>query len=322
MIKNLGILVLLIAVCALTAWQEPRFWSAYNVGNTLSWTGLHGLLALGTAVVILTGGIDLSVGSVAGLAGVMLPWTIVRLGWPPALALPAVLVGAVGIGVIHGLLITRLRLQPFLVTLCGLLVCRGLARYVTGDATIGFREADAPLRAIATATPFSVAVPGLDAPIAFPIAFLWLIAFAVVLAIFLRRTIGGRSLFALGKNEAAARMSGVATSTWTVVAYAVSAGVAGFVGALLALDVNSVQPSTHAQWYELYAIAAAVLGGCSLRGGELSVIGVVLGAAILRVLYNAINILAIPTQLEFAVVGIVILVGAMIDEGLRRLTSR
>ncbi|MBK6939117.1 MAG: ABC transporter permease [Planctomycetes bacterium] len=322
MIKNLGILALLVAVCALTAWQEPRFWSAYNVGNTLSWTGLHGLLALGTAVVILTGGIDLSVGSVAGLAGVMLPWLVVRLGWPVALALPTVLVGSVAIGLLHGVLITRLRLQPFLVTLCGLLVCRGLARYVTGDATIGFREEDAPLRSIATATPFSVDVPGLGAPVAVPIAFLWLVAFALLLAVFLHRTVGGRSLFALGKNEAAARMSGVATSTWTVIAYAISAGLAGFVGVLLALDVNSVQPSTHAQWYELYAIAAAVLGGCSLRGGELTVVGVVLGAAILRVLYNAINILGIPTQLEFAVVGAVILVGAMVDEGLRRLSAR
>lgn len=322
MIKNLGILALLIAVCALTAWQEPRFWSAYNIGNTLSWTGLHGLLALGTAVVILTGGIDLSVGSVAGLAGVMMPWLLVRLGWPVALALPAVLVGSVAIGLLHGLLITRLRLQPFLVTLCGLLVCRGLARYVTGDATIGFREEHGPLRAIATATPFTVEVPGLDAPVAIPIAFLWLVAFALALAVFLHRTVGGRSLFALGKNEAAARMSGVATATWTVIAYAISAGVAGFVGVLLALDVNSVQPSTHAQWYELYAIAAAVLGGCSLRGGELTVVGVVLGAAILRVLYNAINILSIPTQLEFAVVGAVILIGAMVDEGLRRLGAR
>lgn len=322
MIKNLGILLLLIAVCALTAWQEPRFWSAYNVGNTLSWTGLHGMLALGAAIVILTGGIDLSVGSVAGLAGVMLPWLLSRMGWPLALALPAVLLGAIAIGFVHGVLITRLRLQPFLVTLCGLLVCRGLARYATGDATIGFGDDSASLRGLATATPFALTVPGIDAPIEIPIAFLWLIAFAVVLAIFLHRTIGGRSLFALGKNESAARMSGVATSTWSIVAYAVSSGIAGFVGVLLALDVNSVQPSTHAQWYELYAIAAAVLGGCSLRGGEFSVIGVVLGAAILRVLYNAINILAIPTQLEFAVVGVVILLGAMVDEAIRRITSR
>ena len=141
-------------------------------------------------------------------------------------------------------------------------------------------------------------------------------------ATFLNRTIWGRYLLALGRNEEAARYSGIAIERMKILAYVICSGTAGLGGILFALDVNSVQPAGQGNFYELYAIAAAVLGGCSLRGGEGSILGVIIGAAVMRVLYNAINVLCIPTQPEFAIIGIVILTGVIADELIRRIAAR
>ena len=145
---------------------------------------------------------------------------------------------------------------------------------------------------------------------------------AALAAVFLNRTIWGRYLLALGRNEEAAHYSGINTDRMVILAYIICAFTAGIGGVLFALDVNSVQPSSQGNFYELYAIAAAVLGGCSLRGGEGSILGVLCGTAVLRLLYNAINILGIPTQLEFAIIGTVILGGVIVDELIRRLAAR
>jgi ribose/xylose/arabinose/galactoside ABC-type transport system permease subunit len=138
---------------------------------------------------------------------------------------------------------------------------------------------------------------------------------------FLNYTVYGRYLLALGRNEEAARYSGINTQAMVMTAYVICSVMAGIAGILFSLDVNSLQPSGHGSFYELYAIAAAVLGGCSLRGGEGSILGVVIGAAVMQVLYNAINILGISTQLEFAIIGGVILAGVAADELLRRMAE-
>ncbi|MFP6573838.1 MAG: hypothetical protein VB912_01715 [Pirellulaceae bacterium] len=155
-----------------------------------------------------------------------------------------------------------------------------------------------------------------------PAATLWLLVIAVVAAIFLNRTIYGRYLLALGRNVEAAKYSGINTDRMIIVAYIICSVCAGIGGILFALDGNSIQPASHGNFYELYAIAAAVLGGCSLRGGEGSIAGVVIGAAVMFVLYNAINLLGIPSTLEFAIIGLVILVGAMTDEVAKKLKDR
>jgi ribose transport system permease protein len=145
---------------------------------------------------------------------------------------------------------------------------------------------------------------------------------AIVAAVLLRLTVFGRYLLALGNNEEAARYSGINTDRIVIASYVFCSVLAALGGVLFALDVNSIQPSGLGEFYELYAIAAAVLGGCSLRGGEGTILGVVIGAAVMRVLYNAINILHIPTHFEFAIIGIVILAGVMADELIRRLVAR
>ena len=149
-----------------------------------------------------------------------------------------------------------------------------------------------------------------------------MITLALLAGIFLNHTIYGRYLLALGRNREAARYSGIDTDRMVILAYVICSLMAGIGGILFALDINSIQPSGHGNFYELYAIAAAVLGGCSLRGGEGSILGVVLGAAVMRVLYNAINLLGIPTQLEFAIIGGVILAGVAGDELVRKVVAR
>jgi len=155
-----------------------------------------------------------------------------------------------------------------------------------------------------------------------PMPLLIMISLALLAGGFLNFTVYGRYLLALGRNEEAARYSGINTQAMVFTAYVICAVLAGIAAILFSLDVNSLQPSGHGSFYELYAIAAAVLGGCSLRGGEGSILGVVIGAAVMQVLYNAINILGISTQLEFAIIGGVILAGVVVDELLRRLAEQ
>lgn len=312
--KILGILGLLVAIFVVTWIVEPKFASAYNLQNIIRWTALFGIISIGVAFVIITGGIDLSIGSLIGLVGCLLPM-LLAAGYAPALALVAVVVLSLAIGLLHGLLITRLGLQPFVVTLCGLLFYRGFARWLTHDQVQGFGSSYEGLRQLAIG---KVALGGF----ALPIPFFLLVLAGALAALFLNRTIWGRYLLALGRNETAARYSGIQIERMKVLAYVLCSGTAGLGGILFALDVNSVQPAAHGNFYELYAIAAAVLGGCSLRGGEGSILGVVIGAAVMRLLYNAINVSGIPTQLEFAIIGAVILAGVTADELIRRLAGR
>jgi ribose/xylose/arabinose/galactoside ABC-type transport system permease subunit len=155
-----------------------------------------------------------------------------------------------------------------------------------------------------------------------PAPLITLLVLAGLAAIFLNQTIYGRYLLALGRNEDAARYSGIRTDRMVILAYVICSGAAGVAGILFALDINSVQPSGHGNFYELYAIAAAVLGGCSLRGGEGSIVGVIIGAAVIQVLYNSIILLSIPSQLEFAIIGLVILAGVVTDELVKRYRDR
>lgn len=585
--KILGIFGLLVFVCLFTSILNPDFVTTFNIQNTLRRTSYYGIISIGAAMVIVTGGIDLSIGSAIGLIGCLLSLWLAAAGglpageafsdlltltgslvavvgavglyqltfaegvrrgllhlafppallpftvrhwqqakrpalvclagaatlaaglWMPALPLPeatrtllvvlCVLEISVMMGLMHGFLITRVGLQPFIVTLCGLLIYRGLARWLTDDRSQGFGREHETLRSLATGRPCTMSAlflvlggcllvwalvrwsrrraagredssavwaicpalvgaallgagglhyaqgaggiaqgqaswaqlgmywtgavglaaglaalhvvivrrrlwkalaadgaaaagcalialvlsagsletwsrgetwfwglttaAGLSAALAgaswllrllwrdggsglrtlivltvaagvllmtgltpmdrveVPAPLLILIALTALAAGFLNGTIYGRYLLAVGRNEQAARFSGVNTQAMVFTAYVISAVLAGIAGILFSLDVNSLQPSGHGNFYELYAIAAAVLGGCSLRGGEGSMLGVVIGAAVMQVLYNAINILGISTQLEYAIIGGVILAGVVADDLMRRINE-
>jgi ribose transport system permease protein len=314
--KILGIALLLFFVCVVTALWTDRFLTAGNLENLIRRSALFGVISIGAAFVIVTGGIDLSIGSVICLVGCLLPWFLVEHALNAWVALPLVLALAALIGLLHGLLITRLALQPFVVTLCGLLLYRGIARGLTNDQTVGFGTGHGELRSLAAGRLVLREGLGIPAPC------FYVLVIALLAAVFFNKTVWGRYLKALGRNEEAARYAGIATARLTVLAYVVCAFLAGVGGILFVLDVNSAQPSDFGNFYELYAIAGAVLGGCALRGGEVSVAGVLLGAAVMQVLRNSIRLIeGIPQQIEFAVIGVVILLGVIADEVVKRVAK-
>lgn len=544
--KASAVLMLLIYIFVATALLSDNFDQPFNLQNILRRSSYYGIMGIGAAIVIVTGGIELSIGSVIALAGCALPLVIVQYHWSTAAGFAAAMAIALLVGLYDGLLITKLKLPPFIVTLCGMLICRGLARWWTDDQTMGFGSTyDDSIRLLATGKPCSLAflvmtlgciavvwsaigwfrgrhlpalerrqwrwlcgliggvalaiigssrfwhgfeittggaievvfglkmitwkatvpasgirLPGelmwwcglamipacawfstvsfrgnsrlflkpfvallvalvvflplalrgcgdwlsLDKPwdfrwrmtevflslgvlmgsvgwfltqglragkeqakipatmlvgtaiiwligrsyflretleasgfhdawlslvgrtrlmeILVPMPFLILLVLALVVSTFLNATIYGRYMFALGCNEQAARYSGINTDRMIIVAYLLCGAVTGLASILWMLEINSVQPSNHGNMYELYAIAAAVLGGCSLKGGEGSILGVVLGAAVMQLLRNAISMLGIPAPLEYTIIGIVILAGVIVDEVVKRIAAR
>ncbi|HWB18096.1 MAG TPA: ABC transporter permease [Vicinamibacterales bacterium] len=311
--KELATFVLLVVLCAIVTALNPRFLSPVNLQNTARLVGAFGIFSLGLGLVIITGGIDLSVGSAFALLGVLLSIMLTEwhLPWPFAVLL-VIGLGAL-LGAFHGVLITRLGLQPFIVTLCGLLLYRGLARFIAGDETKGFGNAEGfrTLQAAATGSVFGLPMP-----------FVGLIVASLVMWIVLHRSVFGRHVYATGRNEIAARYSGVNVHRVIVATYVIMGVLTGVGAIIFAFYTNSVSPSSHGTFFELYGIAAAVLGGCSLRGGEGSVIGILLGTTLLQVLQNLVNLLGIPSSLNFAVMGGVILIGVAADRVVQRRATR
>lgn len=343
--KSLGIFLLLVTIAVVTTIINPSFLEPINIENLLRRISLFGIIGIGVAFVIITSGIDLSIGSVTALLGGLLAHLLIRAEWSIAASIATVIGLSMFIGLTHGLLITKLRLQPFVVTLCGLLFYRGISRRILDDQSLGFGNAyDDSLRLLAIGKPFAIPIPFLERAangfatfktikgeqvaidaiswIAIPMPFLIMIAIAILAAIFLNKTIWGRYIMALGRNEDAARFSGINTDKLIILAYIICSTLGGVAAILFALDVNSIQPSQHGNFYELYAIAAAVLGGCSLRGGEGAILGILIGTAVMQVLYASINILGIPTDLEFAIIGAALLLGVIADEFLKRYADR
>lgn len=303
--KEIGIFILLIVLCIIVSVINPNFLLAINLQNLARQIGAFGIFSIGLGLVIITGGIELSVGSMMALLGVLMSMMLTEWGFG---VLPAVLV-CTGVAMVlslgHGLLITRLNMQPFIVTLCGLLFYRGLARFITKDETRGFGTVGGleSLRFLANGNLFGIPAP-----------FILLIVISIATWVVLHRSVYGRYLFAAGRNAEAARYAGINTRSIITVAYVISGALTAISGIIFAFYTNSVSPANHGNAYELYGIAAAVLGGCSLRGGEGSVIGVLIGAALLQVLRNLVNLLGIPSSLDFAVMGAVILIGVMTDQ--------
>ena len=311
--KELGIFILLVVLCAVVSILNPRFLSGANLQNMARLIGAYGIFSIGIGIVIVTGGIDLSVGSVFALLGVLLSMMLTEWGWAPVPAVIVVVSIGVVLGCLHGLLITRLSLQPFIVTLCGLLFYRGLARFIAKDETKGFGSAAGfeSLRDLVTGS-----LAGIPTP------FVLLTIISLVMWVLLHRSVYGRYLFAVGRNEEAAIYSGINSRSIINIAYVISGGLAGLAAIIFAFYTNSISPSSHGNFFELYGIAAAVLGGCSLRGGEGSIVGILIGVALLQVLQNLVNLLGVPSSLNFAVMGAVILLGVAGDQILKRRRAR
>ena len=319
--KELGLFVLLLVLClgvigvelgqqmhqgtAVGQLKMPAFLTVPNLTNLTNLVGMYGIFSIGLGLVIITGGIDLSVGSMFALEGVLLALALTEWHWPwPVAALAAIALPMV-MGVAHGWLITRMKIQPFVITLCGLLIYRGLARFIADDGTEGFGDFEGfeTLANIAKGKLLGVPMP-----------FVLLAIVSVIMFFVLHKSIYGRYLYAVGRNEEAARFSGISNRLVISSSYVVAGVLTGVSGILFAFYTNSISPSNHGSFYELYGIAAAVLGGCSLRGGEGSILGILIGTALLQVLQNLVNLLGIPSSLNYTVIGTVLLVGVLADQ--------
>jgi ribose transport system permease protein len=327
--KFIGIFVFLLIIYAILLWSDEGARSAVNHFNLARRIGMYGILTLGAGTLIVSGGIDLSIGSVVGLCATIFamllqgefaltrwltatpeseaaPWQRVLL---PVISIGAVLLLGATIGLVNGLLVTKVRVQAFVVTLCGLFIFRGAARWIAGDTVHGLGIGHQSLKYYLYR---STDVFGL------PMSLVFFLLLAAVAVVFLHFSVHGRYLFAIGSNEKAARYSGVATDRYKILAYVLCSTLAALYGVLFLMQENSAQPSSTGNFLELYAIAGAVLGGCSLRGGEGSVAGLAIGTTILVLLPNLAIMLNIPSSLEYTVIGGALLLGAILDELLRR----
>tara|TARA_Y100001934_G_scaffold281871_1_gene393179 strand:- start:1969 stop:3594 length:1626 start_codon:yes stop_codon:yes gene_type:complete len=247
---------------------------------------------------------------------------------PVPFALLTVLVFALLLGLLHGLLVTKINLQPFVVTLCGLLMYRGISRwsvkFSTGepDMDTGLKnEYETSLSPLTEGKMILWEVPG-GSDYAIPYAFFIFATVAILAAVFLNKTIWGRYMLALGRNIEAARFSGINTDRMVIISYVICTAMAALGGVFFLVYSNTISPAKHGNFFELYAIAAAVLGGCSLRGGEGSILGVVIGTALMVTLKMLITLKKVPDALEFVILGAVILVGVIADEMLKRAVAR
>jgi ribose/xylose/arabinose/galactoside ABC-type transport system permease subunit len=272
-IQRRGALVVLIVVVAVSALVFDLFLTAGNIENILLHASFVGLISVGMTFVVITGGVDLSVGSLVALGGVLAALTV-GVAWPLGFIVPILVCGVIGL--VNGLLIAKAKLPFFIVTLAGLLGFRGLALVLSGAVTIPISDSPAFVW-------FGQGeILGLDVPIV-----IMLVAFAIG-ALVLNRTRYGEALFAVGGSEEAARLSGVKVDWVKIIAYTVSGALAGFAGALVAAWLSAGQPLVGQAW-ELYAIASVVLGGTLLTGGAGTMLGSLAGVLLFYTIQNVIN---------------------------------
>lgn len=328
--REAGMYAALATLCLGLFLSNSDFGGQLNVLNLTRQIAMLGIFAIGSAFVIVTGGIDLSVGSLVGLTGVL----IAKLSSPVEggmnqpmwIGISAALAVALLIGLTQGLLITKLDLQPFIVTLGGMLLIRGISQTVVKGGTLGF--GDAPFGDFANkgllgwnGSHLSLfASPDSDPLLGYPV-----LIFLITILLggyLLHFTVFGRYVYAIGGNRDAAAYSGIPVKRVETLTYVISASLAGLAGVCYASYVGQMSQNVGVA-FELYAIAACVLGGCSLRGGEGTVVGVVIGSALMKVIDNGIIMFhlktaegywRLDTNWNFIIIGGVILVAVILDQ--------
>lgn len=326
-----GVGIALAAIMVIAALTVPGFFTRGNLTTVLLHVSVNAILALGMTFVIVTAGIDLSVGSLLALAGVLVAATVTNgtlletLGVAGTAALAvAVGIGAgAAVGVFNGAVISYLRVAPFMVTLATMTMARGAARLFTGGVPIGFPAQDdsrfdlkvAGLDALHAIGGGRIAVPGL--PRGFPVPALVMLLLVAVGAFVLSRTRFGRHVYAVGGNEEAARLSGVSTRRVKLGVYAISGACAGVAAVLLVGQLRSGGPDA-GMLYELNAIAAAVIGGASLFGGLGTAWGALIGALLIGVLNNSLDLLGVQAFWQEISKGAIILAAVLFDVWTKR----
>ena len=296
-------LVLLIIAFSLLS---PNFFQPYNLIAIMLATAVNGVLAIGVTFVIITGGIDLSVGTMMTFTAVMAAQTVAVWNLPVILGvLMALLIGTI-CGFASGIMVAKFKLPPFIATLGMNMLTKGLSLIIANSKPIYFTNAPSFTKiSMGSLFPFMK-----DFQI--PNAVLILFGLAVFASFVLNSTIFGRYTFAIGSNEEAVRLSGINTDRWKIAVYAVNGLICGIAGILIASRLNSAQPAL-GQGYELDAIAAAVIGGTSLSGGEGTILGTIIGAFIMSTLTNGLRILSVPQEWQIVTTGIIIIFAVYLD---------
>ena len=304
--REASVILAFLLLCLFFWWQKPGvFFKPANLAVIMRFVATFGLLAIGEVLVIITGGIDLSVGSMTALTGVLVAVLMLKgfggvppIGMAPAIAVVLVIAGLVGLW--HGLFVTKLHIPPFIITLGTWLIARGLAAFITRGYPIVY-PSDSPFLVLGQGTFHQI-----------PVMFIIFVAVALIVAFILNSTTLGRHIYAVGGNIEAARVSGINVDRVRLFSFASSGVMGGLVGILLASRLGQGTPVV-GSGYELWAIAATVIGGTSLFGGEGTVLGAVLGAAIMGVMVNGMVLVNLSSYLQDVVLGFVLVVAVTYD---------
>ncbi|SRR6266446_2973950 len=297
--QELGMALVLVLLCVFMAFFAPYFLTVSNLLNVAQQTSINAILAAGMTFVILTGGIDLSVGSALAVAGVVAVW-LASKGVPGIIDVPAGLVIGSLCGWLNGVLVAKFKLLPFIVTLGALTYLRGAAYVLTGAYPI-----------IKDDLGFGFLGNGFVGPLPWPVVIALIVY--IVGYIVLKRTIFGRHVYAIGGNAQAARLTGINVDRTLIWIYTISGLCTGIAGVIFSARLLSAQP-TGGQGYELDAIAAVILGGTSFVGGVGSIVGTLIGALIIGVLNNGLVLMNVPFFYQLIIKGAVIIVAVLIDQ--------
>ena len=304
--------VVLIALLAYFSLAATNFLTETNMVGILQATAVNGVLGVACTFVIISAGIDLSVGTLMTFCAVMTGVVLTNWGMPMWLGILAALFFGAVAGSVSGIIIAKLKVPPFIATLGMMLLLKGLSLVIAQDKPIYFN--DTPnFSMISNDSLIGLFIPSLDIPNGVLILFL----VAIIASIVLNKSLLGRYVFALGSNEEAARLSGVNVDFWKIVIYSLGGFICGIAGLIIASRLNSAQPAL-GQGYELEAIAATVIGGTSLSGGRGTILGTIIGAFIMSVLTNGLRIMGVAQEWQIVVTGVIIIVAVYVDMVLRR----
>ena len=297
----------LLALMVFFSAASSNFMQMDNMVSILQATAVNGVLAIACTFVIISGGIDLSVGTLMTFCAVMAGVVLTYWGLPLPLGILAALVFGALCGFTSGVLIAKLKIPPFIATLGMMMLLKGLSLVISGTKPIYFNDTpDFPV--ISQESLIGYFIPSLPIPNAVLILFVT----AIIASLVLNKTLLGRYTFALGSNEEAVRLSGVNVVFWKIVVYTVNGAICGIAGLLIASRLNSAQPAL-GQGYELDAIAAVVIGGTSLSGGMGTILGTIIGAFIMSVLTNGLRIMSVAQEWQTVVTGVIIILAVYAD---------
>jgi ribose transport system permease protein len=299
-----GMVLLVLALLAIFfSVMEPNFASWSNISALLLASVVTCAQALGLSFVIATGGIDLTPGFGMAMASVVLAVLIggTGFGLPIWVGLVAAILAGAVLGLVNGVLIAYIRMQPMIATLAMMMVCAGVALVLSNSRTVSLRSVQGYDQ-----ISLGQAIPGV------PNAVVIVLILAIIAGVVMNKTMVGRYALAIGSNKEATRISGINTRRWEVLAYVIGGIFTGVSAILMTSRLSAAQP-TLGQGYEMYAIAAAVIGGTSLRGGRASIFGAVIGAVTIQTIFNGLTVMGVPDQWQKVVLGVVVLVAVFVD---------